>query len=953
MPNEGPLTSAPPIGGMGAAHVDASVERVLAATRLPSAKRIFTIGPFGRRVSFASQQQRAYNTIWALLHAGDITAKTNSRLGDHVAVIGGGLAGISAAAALLSSGVQVTLFEKAPAVLTLQQGTHHRLAHPTINFWPRSQLASTTEFPFFDWYFAPCAVVIASIRREWDRYFTGRLSNYYLNTTVIRIEPANSAFEKRVKVHSSGPHHGKAAGSKTDPEEFDAAIVATGFGEETSVAQSNTGKYWDPDDVELARDRPANRQFVVSGTGDGGLIDALRLTHKGFDCGRLALRLVSTLDSSIAGAIKELENDANNSGAERSSDILADGYRRLVFGLDRQRLSTLESSLCNIGKVQLVGKDPTPFSPLSAPIHKLLIAHAIERGAISYLRAKIVTVKGRLTARHLPDKTETRLKSDYYIARHGAVPPIASIIEGVDIQELKARQLLVSDELAVAGYDPKVFFANSDQYPMRDVSSPDFARHRYPIAKDFVYSTYDRAGLRLAASDEGVPEFNIQKDDLSVALTNDCGYEDKSLFGIPVRSKPIPVANLHSGPTHAWLENGLLRSGARIGSVDADHFTGTLGLILKKDGLADAYALSVSHVVRDDLVTSMSSHGKRLVGTVARSPSRLNGSRSIDAMVSWFRISPSVPVDSRIYWQPNVRSFLAPADSFGLNVRKLGAASGLTEGVISAIGATVRIPDWETGELRTCQNVIEVETSGDGSASFSIPGDSGALVVSEDGRIVGLVVGGYGRYTIVAPLSELVARERFQLFDAPLPDTRTPEYLVSSSMPSASLEIIAACRSSPSNWVNYVSRARKALSRHFTHIRRNKGLAAMEAEQNSIARQLYQIVGIEQFARSAGMMSIINDAPGAIPSDNWLWRALIERLELIEVHALSGAIRNREPPSPWHKIDTMASVSLWTEEQWFSHSVDLHPPQAADLAASALADMCLGRNSLDAEDIAQ
>jgi hypothetical protein len=63
---------------------------------------------------------------------------------------------------------------------------------------------------------------------------------------------------------------------------FDAVIVATGFGSEARTRDAEASLYWLDDTLE--RERPSGRQmrYLISGTGDGGLTDLLRIRVKSF-----------------------------------------------------------------------------------------------------------------------------------------------------------------------------------------------------------------------------------------------------------------------------------------------------------------------------------------------------------------------------------------------------------------------------------------------------------------------------------------------------------------------------------------------------------------------------------------------------------------------------------------------------------------------------------------------
>src|SRR5262249_4030783 len=93
---------------------------------------IIALGCFANHVTFYSQQVRALNLIDALCNTGKLKSD------DHVAVVGAGLAGLSAAAATLARGLTVHLFEKLndPALLDgrmpLQTDSQKRWIDPFV-----------------------------------------------------------------------------------------------------------------------------------------------------------------------------------------------------------------------------------------------------------------------------------------------------------------------------------------------------------------------------------------------------------------------------------------------------------------------------------------------------------------------------------------------------------------------------------------------------------------------------------------------------------------------------------------------------------------------------------------------------------------------------------------------------------------------------------------------------
>jgi len=101
--------------------------KLTAVNGLPST---YVLGSYAVRVTFHSQQRRAFNLIWALFDQ-KIIAK-----GSKICIVGGGLAGMTAAAAGKLKECEVTLYESEEQLMSMQRGNSTRFIHPTIYDWP-------------------------------------------------------------------------------------------------------------------------------------------------------------------------------------------------------------------------------------------------------------------------------------------------------------------------------------------------------------------------------------------------------------------------------------------------------------------------------------------------------------------------------------------------------------------------------------------------------------------------------------------------------------------------------------------------------------------------------------------------------------------------------------------------------------------------------------------------
>ena len=92
---------------------------------------VYLLGTFERGVTVYKQQVRAHNLVWAIweLHNAGKLDSVN-----RIAVVGGGIAGLTAAACFLSlfGEASVTVFERLWDLCPLQQGSDNRWLHPRI-----------------------------------------------------------------------------------------------------------------------------------------------------------------------------------------------------------------------------------------------------------------------------------------------------------------------------------------------------------------------------------------------------------------------------------------------------------------------------------------------------------------------------------------------------------------------------------------------------------------------------------------------------------------------------------------------------------------------------------------------------------------------------------------------------------------------------------------------------
>ncbi|HEY4003539.1 MAG TPA: FAD-dependent oxidoreductase, partial [Candidatus Xenobia bacterium] len=216
---------------------------------VPGYPGLYVLGCWERNVSIYLQQVRALNLAWAF----DLPPDA------QVAVLGGGFAGLTAAAGLAKRGYRTHLFEKGPCLLQGQRQNRTRWVHPHLHEWPRPGSDNPLAgLPLLDWTAGLAADMAAHILQQFER--CGVVTT--CDAKATRLEPQGARW--RVGDHG----------------EFDAVVLALGLGVEKSFADLPLNAYWMDDTI--ATEGPF-RRFFVSGIGEGGVIDTLYLRLRHFN----------------------------------------------------------------------------------------------------------------------------------------------------------------------------------------------------------------------------------------------------------------------------------------------------------------------------------------------------------------------------------------------------------------------------------------------------------------------------------------------------------------------------------------------------------------------------------------------------------------------------------------------------------------------------------------------
>ncbi len=447
-------------------------------------KHVYSIGPFGARVSFASQQRRALNLVWALKTLGTWPKVERPR----AIIIGGGIAGLTVAAALHLQDCAVWVVEGEGGLLTLQRRAGHRRVHPSVNFWPEEPLSWTTRLPFFDWYADTCPTVVSALDGYWSTYFDEHMSEVILNKEFAGFAPTKGD-EITLKFKD---------GSR---EKADMVFLTTGFGPEKDLTDPKEQSYWFDDefDDEIS---DTKLQWIVSGTGDGGLIDALRITYPGFMTDEMALQLLQVEDSeSFRASVIAIEEEAQDIANDKvRSRFYQKKYTAIARNLSRKAKALFPALPSKRKPVQLIGRLEYPFDLTSAPVHKIILAYSLHENRITYHSGDLVKLAGEKYGIRRGRVPIEELTYDKIIIRHGAKPPLWSFLKKKEVEKLRADQLRLGDYLEVEDLVGVIsqdeFYAKMPYAPGRTSHPEEFAKRRVDLARELMRKRFG-TGIKL------------------------------------------------------------------------------------------------------------------------------------------------------------------------------------------------------------------------------------------------------------------------------------------------------------------------------------------------------------------------------------------------------------------------------------------------------------------------
>jgi hypothetical protein len=404
-----------------------SVDEVLKSFRL--ADGVFVLGCLERGVTAYSQQVRALNLVWALRRGSTDEPK-------RLAIIGGGLAGLTAAAAvlLMFEHTEVYLYERRSDLCPLQLGCDTRWLHPRIYAWPdEDSRRPSAGLPFNDWREGRASDVAHQVISGFAKIAQGKSLRIFVETAYLRLDVGRHRVHWMGKPASLVDSHCVSTGRVGAEMNFDVVLLATGFGLETPSADHETPSYWRNDKIaQPVLDRQLQK-YVVSGRGDGGIIDLCRLVIERYRQDRIVYDMF--------GAQLE-ESEAELRALKMTTDFSSDPYAAL-----RAHAGSLQGCVDRLRN--RVRKDTFAIFQNRGAGAETTIQHAL-RGNSSFLNKLMLFALFELGAFELTFDAlsnvvrEQGIPAENVVLRHGAdaLPDLRrTLLDGADhmprLQEMR------------------------------------------------------------------------------------------------------------------------------------------------------------------------------------------------------------------------------------------------------------------------------------------------------------------------------------------------------------------------------------------------------------------------------------------------------------------------------------------------------------------------------------
>jgi predicted amidohydrolase len=397
-----------------------AIEQLLLHFQVPKIDHTYVLGLFEPRITVASQQVRAINLVKALFESERLRSE------QRLVVVGAGVGGLTVAAAAAERGAIVTILEKEANPLSILSHNRTRWLFPYRYEWPDPGWEEdNAKLEVLSWGAGQVQSVVRHLLEEWrtvrDRT---RIEEHY------KVEQVAATYlDQRRPFSVSWVSEGSARRTAAH-----AIVYAVGFGKEHR-APGMTSTYWDNDNFDLAEESHEPHRYLVSGNGDGALVDALRIRLRFeqqhfftdfFEEGYLDAVAQEVRDIEVAvraqvikDARAKAEGREPESWAWLTERYLAIKSANLIDG-------KLKSKLREGTQVVLNGLTEKVLSPSAFPINRLLISRFFKNGrdwGMQYVRGPLELPDEFARSYFIPNAHPQGLPFHQVLWRRGPIRP--------------------------------------------------------------------------------------------------------------------------------------------------------------------------------------------------------------------------------------------------------------------------------------------------------------------------------------------------------------------------------------------------------------------------------------------------------------------------------------------------------------------------------------------------
>jgi hypothetical protein len=470
-------------------------------------RRIYILGCFAQHVTIYSQQVRALNLIAALRRDGRLAGSPK------VAVIGGGAAGLMAAAAAAFSGANVTVLDRLDGPMELQRNNRQRWLHPYIYDWPFTDHAGPeAQLPLMTWRAGYASDVAEQIQQQWRRL----VNDGRRNSAGGYIQAYWSVSNVNVDNEDDGLCVTWTNSQNLNRyDNFALVIMAVGFGLEPEDDYRDS--YWSEDQIDGDFRKPRlPQQWFVSGAGDGALTDVMRLCIRHFRHHEVA-ELFSAIDG--IEELKKSLREIHPKNLDHNPRLVHNEFCKLLQIRSPTggpgRWETLTNALRSRNILRsgqpIILASPSRFiyGPQSSILNRLILSQLEQLGRITHIPAATEDVLYEDRKYKIKLKDQSPFEVDHVIMRHGPEPALVAFqriwADSAPLRELWKWRGLNRDDTRLRLWEPGEFGSEAGFFrisPLAD-TGPKVRAERLSVTKELrddgsSYMKYEIQGLSVS-----------------------------------------------------------------------------------------------------------------------------------------------------------------------------------------------------------------------------------------------------------------------------------------------------------------------------------------------------------------------------------------------------------------------------------------------------------------------